>query len=187
MLARQKMLLIGAMVLALGLGSQAMAASAMSCKLSVYVASASGLMPLEKQLTVAGVQIQGTQGFDLANCKNENYAGVGFSLCALDTEAKGVYQVELSVYPAGSKDLDFQSVGQILAEPKKGNTLIGFEFKTAMNPQVTTKASAGGIKVPEYTGGDSLAIDQAIGEAVDKGIVNKNDVVALSIGDCSAK
>lgn len=183
----KKLLSFSSMALVMSLGSQAFAASTMTCKLGVYVASVSGLMPLEKDLTISGIQIQSTQGFDLEKCQNDTYAGVDMSLCALDTEAKGVYKIELSLFARGQRDFEYHSVGQILAEPKKGSTLVGFEFKTAMNPYFTTRASAKGINVPEYTGGDSLAIDEAVGEAVKKGIVDKSDVVAISIGDCSTK
>lgn len=183
----QKMLSLGAMVLATTLGAQTFAASSMTCKLTVHVASVSGLTPLAKDLVISGIQIQPSHRFELDACQNESYGDMELSLCALDTLAKGVYKIELSAFARGQKDFDYHSVGQILAEPKKGDILVGFEFKTVMNPQFTTRASAKGIDVPEYTGGDSLAIDDAVSEAFKKGIVNNSDVVAVSIGDCSAK
>lgn len=184
----KKSISITAAALLLSLGSQAMAAS-MECSIGLTTATAGGLMPMERTITLKASEVRPEAKMELSECTDSDILGMTVTLCAIeDGDALGVFHAELFINRDGGEELEFTSAKDIFAYSKKrAGALVSLFSEGTLTPQFMKKMDDANLTYPEYKGGDSLAIDDAVSAAFKKGVLNKNDIVSLSIESCRLK
>ncbi|WP_374073977.1 hypothetical protein [Bdellovibrio bacteriovorus] len=177
---------LGVMTLALCIGSQALALS-MECTVGATTATNSGLMPIENDITLNTTEVQRNGSLDLKKCSTTEALGMTLSFCATDDmEAIGIYKANVTILEKNNEAY-FSTAQELLATPKKGRSLISLLSISTLTPQFMQKMDQAEISYPEYKGGDSLMIDDAVAAAFRKNVLNKSDVVNVSIGTCTLK
>lgn len=165
-------------------------AGTMDCQIGFTTASSGGLMPSEKIVTLKTTSVQKPASLDLKKCSVTLTADLKINLCAVeDAEALGIYKAEVVIEdPKGiDNGLNFSVADNLLATAKNGGKLIALNSKSALSPVFIKKMVAANLEFPEYQGGDSLMIDEAVAGAVKKGVLAENDIVTIAITSCSVK
>lgn len=181
-----KKLSVGVITLTFCIGSQAFALS-MECTAGATTASNSGLMPIENDITLNATEVQRSGSLDLKKCSTTEALGMTLALCATDDlEAAGIYKASLTILEKNNEAY-FSTAQELLATPKKGKSLISLISVSALTPQFMQKMDKAEIAYPEFIGGDSLMIDDAVAAGFRKNVLNKSDVVNVSIGTCTLK
>ncbi|KHD87706.1 MAG: hypothetical protein OM95_12830 [Bdellovibrio sp. ArHS] len=189
MINAKRVLSIATTALLFGFSGQALALS-MECSVNMTTATSGGLMPIEKAITLNATEIQQETRLELAKCSDTTLAGMTVKLCAIeDGDAAGVFHAELSIErEAGGDELDFTAARDILALSKKQQrALVSVVSESALSPHFVKKMDDANMTFPEYKGGDSLMIDEAVAAAFKKGVLNKSDVVTVGIERCRIK
>lgn len=181
---------MGVLSMVLGISTQTLAAGFMTCKVSLAKANAAGLMPLENDITLNIARIQ-SSNFELNKCSKTEVKehNLTLSLCATeDTEAIGIFSAGVIVTDSGAKELQFASASQLMATPRaSGRPLVFLRGESTLTDSFKAKMEAAGLEFPQYSGGDSLAIDDAVKNAFAKGVLTEKDIVSVGITDCFIK
>lgn len=178
-------------VLGIALCASSSFAAQMECGLGVMTATAGGLMPTEKPTQLKSVKVQLQGDLSLKGCSENTVEDLKITFCALeDSEAQGVYSAQILVEDKNEKDkdsLNFTSGSNLLALPKKGTVLVNLQSTTALSPIFAKKMEAAKLEFPDYKGGDSLQIDEAVSQGVKYNAIKAGEIVAVSLDSCVLK
>jgi len=144
-----------------------------------------------KTITLKETLLQNAGSLDLKKCSHTKISDLNIVACGLeDSEAVGVYRAELNIsdkLTATNDAFDSTTATDLLATPKKGTQLVSLVATSALSPVFIKKMTAASIEIPNYQGGDSLEIDDAIAAAMKKGVLTTQDIVAIAIDHCRLK
>lgn len=161
------------------------------CNINLLQASSGGLMPVQKAITLKQTLLQKSGALDLNQCSTNIVSDLKIQFCGIeDAEAVGVFKAELVMDENNkqpSEEIDFTSAGSLLAISKKGGKLVILDSKSGLSPVFIKKMSAAKLDFPDYKGGDSLQIDEAVADAHKKGVLKDSDVVSIEIESCILK
>lgn len=185
MIKMNKVTAFGALLMAFSFGSQAMAMS-MECSVGMNRATAGGLYPVEREVVLKTAVVQ-SGDVDLQKCSSTQLQNFSISLCAIeDSEAAGIFHAEIAIF---NKDQDqrFTAGKNLLAIAKKGSDLVTLTSASALTPSFEQKMESAGVAFPDYSGGDSLMIDEAVVKGFKKGAITNDDIVSVGIANCKLK
>lgn len=174
--------IIGTLCL-LTMSSTAFAAS-IKCNVNPLLADKAGyLMPVAK-MTPLKTEIQDAKNLKFEKCTPAKIEGLSVTLCAVDSEFVGGYDVAL-FSTAGAVEETAVSSTSLLATLKNGKGLIVVNGVDNVLESFLSKTRAAGINSPTELTGDSLALDEAVKQGMEKGVLTPNEPVVLSLQDCS--
>lgn len=183
-----------AALICLMLISSTVFAATLECGVKTFNATATGLIGTDKVVTSLQAKIQSESDFKLdnQNCLTNSVAGLDLNLCGVEhNEATGVFAALITVTNKGDSAFNIENSNSgaeyLLAQSKKGSTLAILNAKGALSPAFRQKMTAANLEFPEYVGGDSLQIDEAVKIGVEKGIIKKDEVVFIYADSCSLK
>lgn len=170
--------------------TSAVQAKTMTCELGVLRASSGGLMPANENIQFKDSVVIQDGHLNIDKCTQTQITDMKLSLCALEyKQTIGIYNVELLIEDVQSDlksqdTFDFTSAATLFATARNGSDLVDLKTESALTPQFIKKMNTAKIKFPDYKGGDSLMIDDAVKKAYKKGVLRESDIVTVDVRSC---
>jgi hypothetical protein len=163
------------------ISSTAAFATNIKCEINAWNTSASGLMPSEKNIVLTS-KILGKNQLDYSNCATDKSLGFKVMLCSSEAEFVGGYEVAI-ITENSSRDFPSISTG-VFGTLRNGKGLIYLDGNREVLSGITQKLFDANIDAPTELGPDSVLLDKAIVEGVNKGALKTGETVTFIFDSC---
>lgn len=163
-------------------------AATMTCELENFVADKGGLMPAPTPTIISNLVVQTTDSIQEDQCQKFQIDSEPAAICAiLAPNTKDVYQA--AIIMEGGDDDDSSIFNLAIAYAlfglhKNEKDLVFLKSESILHPTFKIKMTAANLSYPNYKGGDSAQIDEAVVSGVAKSVIPVGSVVSVGLGNC---